>query len=37
MKEDSHILHCYDNLAAMATANNYIFSLVVYGLLLTIY
>ena len=36
MKENSHILHCYDNLVAMATANNY-FSLVVYSLLLKIY
>ena len=25
MKENSHILHCYDNLVTMATANNCIF------------
>ena len=37
MEENSHILHCYDNLVAMATANNCIFSLVVYSLLLKIY
>ena len=36
MEENSHILHCYDNLVAMATANNCIFSLVVYSLLLKI-
>ena len=29
MEENSHILHCFDNLEAMATANNCIFSLVV--------
>ena len=37
MKENSHILHCYDNLVTMAIANNCIFSLVVYNLLLKIY
>ena len=37
MKENSHILHYYDNLVAMATANKCIFSLVVYSLLLKIY
>ena len=37
MKENSHILHCYYNLAAMATANNSGFFLVVYSLLLKIY
>ena len=37
MKENSHILHCYDNLVAMATANNRIVSLAVYSLLLKIY
>ena len=37
MEENSHILHCYDNLVAMATANNCIFSSVVYSLLLKIY
>ena len=36
MKENSHILHCYDNLVAMATAHNCIFSLVVCSSLLTI-
>ena len=37
MEENSHIRHCYENLVAMATANNCIFSLVVYSLLLKIY
>ena len=37
MKENSHIPHCYDNVVAMATANNCIFSLVVCSLLLKIY
>ena len=37
MKENSHMLHCYDNLVAMATENNCIFSLVVYSSLLAIY
>ena len=37
MKENSHILHCYDNLVSMETANNCIFSLVVYSLALKIY
>ena len=32
-KENSHIYHCYDNLVAMATINNY-FSLVLYSSLL---
>ena len=31
MKENSYILHCYDNLVAMATSNNCIFSLAVYS------
>ena len=37
MKENSYIVHCYDYLAAMATSNNCIFSLVVYSSLLRIY
>ena len=37
MKENNHILHCYDNVVAMATANNCIFSLVVYSSLSIIY
>ena len=31
MKENSYILHCYDNLVAMATSNKCIFSLAVYN------
>ena len=31
MKENSYILHCYDNLVAMTTSNNCIFSLAVYS------
>ena len=31
MKENSYILHCYDNLVAMATSNNCMFSLAVYS------
>ena len=31
MKENSYILHCYDNLVAMATSKNCIFSLAVYS------
>ena len=31
MKENSYVLHCYDNLVAMATSNNCIFSLAVYS------
>ena len=31
MKENSYILHCYDNLVAMATSNKCIFSLAVYS------
>ena len=34
MKDNSHILHCYDNLVAMAIVNNCIFSLVVFSSLL---
>ena len=37
LEENSHILHCCDNLVATATANNCIFSLVVYSLFLKIY
>ena len=33
MEENSYILHCYENLVAMATSNNCIFSLAVYSLL----
>ena len=36
MKENSHILNCYDNLVAMAIANNCVSSLIVYSSLLTI-
>ena len=31
MKENSYILHCYDNLVAMTTSNNCIFSLAAYS------
>ena len=31
MKVNSYILDCYDNLVAMATSNNCIFSLAVYS------
>ena len=37
MKENRYILNFYDNLVAMATSNNCIFSLVVYSSLLRIY
>ena len=31
MKENSYILHCYDNLVAMATSKQLYFSLAVYS------
>ena len=37
MKENSYIFHYYDNLVAMATSNNCIFSLGVYSSILRIY